>query len=343
VPGSPGLRRRTTKDRRLKTGPTTDDRRPTTDDRRPKTEDRRPKTTTMPPRISVFPKCWFDDFVNGSRDYVAWIREAPALGGEGIEHYDGFFRSFAPADVDPVVRALDETGQPSSLLCFSPDFTHPDADERRRQVARQKTAIDLTKRLGARHCRTLSGQRYPELSRRDGIERTVEGIERSLEHAEQAGVVLCMENHYKDGTWRYPEFAQPEDIFLEIVERIDSPWFGVQYDPSNATVGGFDPVRFLEKVRHRVVSMHASDRYLAEGATLEDLRTADGATGYSDKLKHGETGKGLNDYDAIFRILAGAGFDGWISIEDGMNGLDEMARSVAFLKAKRRQHYAGPA
>jgi sugar phosphate isomerase/epimerase len=85
--------------------------------------------------------------------------------------------------------------------------------------------------------------------------------------------------------------------------------------------------------------MHASDRYLAEGATLDDLRSADGAAGYSDKLKHGETGKGLNDYDAIFRILAAAGFDGWISIEDGMNGLDEMARSVEFLKAKRRRFY----
>ncbi len=294
----------------------------------------------MPPRISVFPKCWFDDFVNGTRDYVSWIHQARELGGEGIEHYDGFFASFAPADVDPVVRALEETGQVTSLLCFSPDFTHPDADERARQVQRQKAAIDLTKRLGGRHCRTLSGQRYPELSRADGIARTVDGITRSLEHAERQGVILCMENHYKDGTWRYPEFAQPEDIFLEIVERIDAPNFGVQYDPSNATVGGFDPVAFLEKVKGRVVSMHASDRYLVEGATLDDLGTSDGATGYSDKLKHGETGKGLNDYDAIFRILAGAGFDGWISLEDGMNGLDEMARSVEFLKARREQHYS---
>jgi sugar phosphate isomerase/epimerase len=291
------------------------------------------------PKLSVFPKCWFDDFVAGTRDYVAWVREAPSLGGEGVEHYDGFFKSFAPEHVDPVVRALEETGQTTSLLCFSPDFTHADAGERARQVERQKAAIDLTLRLGGTHCRTLSGQRYPGMSRADGIARTVEGISRSLEYAERRGVVLCMENHYKDGTWRYPEFAQPEDIFLEIIERIDSPSFGVQYDPSNATVGGFDPVTFLEKIKHRVVSMHASDRYLVAGATLDDLREADGAAGYSDKLKHGETGKGLNDYDAIFRILAGVGFSGWISLEDGMNGLDEMARSIEFLKAKRAQHF----
>src|SRR5207237_8666723 len=167
-----------------------------------------------------------------------------------------------------------------------------------RQVELQKAAIDLCVTLGIRHCRTLSGQRYPEMSRREGVERTVEGIRRSLEYAERKGVVLCLENHYKDGTWRYPEFAQPEDIFLEIIERIDSPAFGVQFDPSNATVGGFDPVAFLEKVKHRVVSMHASDSYLAPSATLDELRAADGGTGYSAKLLHGETGRGLNDYEA---------------------------------------------
>jgi sugar phosphate isomerase/epimerase len=295
----------------------------------------------MIPRISLFPKCYFDDFVEGRRSYEQWIQDAARLGGEGIEHYDGFFPSLAPADVDPIVRAMETTGQVSSMLCFSPDFTHPDREERRRQVERQKAAIDLTVRLGARHCRTLSGQRYPELSRAEGVRRAVEGIRESLEYAEKRDVVLCMENHYKDGTWRYPEFAQPEDVFLEIIDQIDSPWFGVQYDPSNAVIGGFDPVRFLEKVRHRVVTMHASDRFLAPGATLDDLKTADGSTGYAAALTHGETGKGMNDYDAIFRLLAGVNFTGWISIEDGMDGLEEIARSAAFLKQKRAEHY-GP-
>ena len=93
--------------------------------------------------------------------------------------------------------------------------------------------------------------------------------------------MLCLENHYKDGTWRYPEFAQDEDVYLEILDRIDSPHFGVQYDPSNAIVGGYDPIAFLDKVLPRVVTMHASDRSLATGATLDDSKEADGAHGYS--------------------------------------------------------------
>jgi sugar phosphate isomerase/epimerase len=291
------------------------------------------------PKVSVFPKCYFDELVDGRMAYERWIRDAATLGAEGIEHYDGFFRSYEPKDVDPIVRLLDETGQQTSMLCFSPDFTHPDADERRRQVERQKAAVDLTVRLGGRFCRTLSGQNYPGLSRQDGLDRTVYCIQQCLEHAERRGVTLCLENHYKDGLWRYPEFAQPEDIFLEILGRIESPYFGVQYDPSNATVGGYDPIRFLERVRDRVVTVHASDRFIAPGATLDDLKSADGAAGYAAALKHGETGRGLNDYDAIFRLLAEAGFDGWISVEDGMDGLDELGRSVAFLAEKRRQHF----
>jgi len=293
----------------------------------------------MAPGISVFPKFQFDELVTGAVPFEQWIRDAASLGGEGVEHYDGFFRSLAPEDVDPVLRLLEETGQTTSMICFSPDFTHPDRDERLRQVERQKAAIDLTARLGARHCRTLSGQRYPGLPRDEGIARTLDGLRRSLDYAEQRGVMLCMENHYKDGTWRYPEFAQPEDIFLEIIGQIDSPYFGVQYDPSNAFVGGFDPVKFLEKVRHRVVTMHASDRYLAPGTTLDDLAAGDGSLGYASALKHGETGKGMNDYDAIFRLLAEVHFNGWISVEAGMEGLDEIARSVSFLKRKRAEHF----
>ena len=272
-------------------------------------------------------------------EYAAWIRSAATLDAEGVEHYDGFFRSFSPADVDPIVHAMAETGQTTSMLCFSPDFTHPDAGERARQVERQKAAIDLAVRLGTRFCRTLSGQNRPGLTRDEGIARTVECLHRALDYADQRDVILCLENHYKDGTWRYAEFAQPEDIFLEILDRIDAPRLGVQYDPSNALLGGYDPIRFLEQVIPRVVTMHASDRYLAEGTTLEDLRQADGTRGYSEQLRHGETGRGMIDYDAVFRILAGARFSGWISVEDGMNGLDELRRSVAFLRAKRTEYY----
>ena len=85
--------------------------------------------------------------------------------------------------------------------------------------------------------------------------------------------------------------------------------------------------------------MHASDRFLLPGHTLDELREIEDAVGYANILQHGEVGRGMNDYDAIFSILADNGFNGWISIEDGMNGMEEMARSVAFLKERVRAHW----
>ncbi len=55
-------------------------------------------------------------------------------------------------------------------------------------------------------------------------------------------------------------------------------------------------------------------------------RTTEGcrsSAGYTQLLKHGVTGRGANDYPAIFELLVKHNFRGWISIEDGMNGMEE--------------------
>ena len=64
------------------------------------------------------------------------------------------------------------------------------------------------------------------------------------------------------------------------------------------------------------------------------------ARGYSPSSSTGSSGEGLNDYPAIFRIL-GAGYDGWISIEDGVNGMDDLTQSVEFLRRARDDYFGG--
>ena len=260
---------------------------------------------------------------------------ARTLDADGLEMYDGFFTSLEPGYLDTVADAIDALGFAMPMLCCSPDFTVPTDEDRKRAIDREAQMIEIAARMGGQGvvCRVLSGQRYPEVSWEQGRDWVVQAIESLLPIARERQVVLGMENHYKDGFWKYPEFAQKRDRFLGILNAIsDHDNFGVQYDPSNAIVAGDDPIELLKDVADRVVSMHASDRYLAEGATLEDLRQSDGTLGYSPNLRHGVTGKGLNDYDAIFRILADHNYEGWVSIEDGMNGMDEMAESLAFLR-----------
>jgi sugar phosphate isomerase/epimerase len=186
----------------------------------------------------------------------------------------------------------------------------------------------------------LSGQRRPEVSREDGIRYAAEGIEACLPYARKRKVTLIIENHYKDNYWQYPEFAQKMDIFCELVDRIQEPGFGVNYDPSNTILAGEDPLELLERVKHRVVTMHASDRYLKEG-TIEDLRHEEDSVGYAKRLAHGVIGRGMNDYDAIFQTLKDVGFDGWVSIEDGEDGMEQLRESVSFLRGKMAVWFGG--
>ena len=297
----------------------------------------------MAPKISAFPKCYLEEI--SSHDGMSvfdWIEQARELDADGLEMYEGFFTSLDTDYLDSVKDAILQAGFVMPMLCCSPDFTHPDRDQRQRAVDREIQMIEVTHRLGGTGsvCRVLSGQRYPEVTRDQGMQWVVECIEKCLPAAREHGIILGLENHYKDGFWKYPEFAQKQDVFLELLRSIpESRHFGVQYDPSNAIVAGDDPVELLRQVADRVVSMHASDRYLAPGATLEALRQSDGTLGYSSQLLHGITGQGLNDYDAIFEILASQNYGGWISIEDGMNGLDEMMESLAFLRSMVRKYF----
>jgi sugar phosphate isomerase/epimerase len=292
----------------------------------------------MKPRLAAFPKCYMDELcVDRSMTVFEWIDLAATLGVDGLEFYSGFLEDDA-SFLSAVKAALEKHNLAMPMLCCSPDFTQPDPVLLQAEIEREKRMIEITAFFGGRFCRVLSGQRRPELTREKGVAQVVKVLRDLLPFAEKHGVVMTMENHYKDNYWQYPEFAQKMDVFVEIVDQIDSPWFGVNYDPSNTILAGEDPLILLERVKHRVVSMHASDRYLKSG-TIADLRKEENSVGYASRLSHGVIGKGMNDYDKIFSILHSVGFNSWVSIEDGLEGMDELRESVRFLRAKINCHF----
>lgn len=290
----------------------------------------------MTPKLAAFPKAFMDELcVDKTMSVFDWIELASTLDIDGLEFYAGFCES-DPAWIGAVRAALAKKNLAMPMLCCSPDFT---ADNLEAEIEKERGWIALTAALGGSYCRVLSGQRRPDLSREDGIRRVVGAITSLLPFAQEQGVTLIIENHYKDNYWTHPEFAQKSDVFCELVEAIQHPNFGVNYDPSNAFLAGEDPLDVLEKVKHRVVTMHASDRFLKSG-TIEDLRQEEDSVGYAARLSHGVIGEGLNDYDAIFSTLKAAGSTPtWVSIEDGMNGMGDLEKSVHFVRKKLKEHF----
>jgi sugar phosphate isomerase/epimerase len=277
--------------------------------------------------LAAFPKCYLDALLfRRTMTVEEWVELAAAeLDLDGLELPSAVVVERSERELAALRSRIEAHDLAMPMLCHSPDFTLPDADARRREIERQRAAIRATAALGGGWCRVLSGQSRPGMTREQGLERAVAGIEAVLPDAAAHGVVLILENHYKDGAWERPEFAQRRELFLELLGRLgEDPRLGVNFDPSNALIAGEDPLELLEAVKHRVATMHASDRHL------------DGET-----LRHGVIGEGLNDYDAIFSTLRAAGFRGWVSIEDGDDpegGVERLQRSARFLRAKLAEH-----
>ena len=292
------------------------------------------------PKLAVFPKAYMDDLcVDGTMLVKDWLDIAGELDVDGVEWYSGFIENKDSSNWRVFRSMAEDRGLEIPMVCCSPDFTHPDPGFRAQQVLYEKNFINMSSEFGAKYCRVLSGQRRPEVSLEEGLNYASECIIECVQYAQERGIELVLENHYKDDFWEYPEFAQFIDVFCELVDRIDLPGFGVNYDPSNAYLAGDDPLELLKRISHRVITMHASDRYLTEG-TIDELRNQElGSIGYAKMLKHGQIGEGLNDYDAIFSELRRVSFDGWISIEDGVDGVEQLKNSVEFLKHKISEYF----
>src|ERR1019366_4165061 len=123
----------------------------------------------MRPKLSAFPKCYLDRIAGDHTMTVfEWIEMARPLDADGLEMYEGFFTSLDDAYLDEVGEAIH------------------------RAVEREATMIRVCRRLGGPHtvCRVLSGQRYPGVSRAEGIQWVAECILNLVPVAREHGVVM---------------------------------------------------------------------------------------------------------------------------------------------------------
>src|SRR6185436_12361431 len=188
--------------------------------------------------LAAFPKCFLDDLcVRRDMTVDQWIDLARQFDIDGLEFYWGFTPVEDPKEWERLRKKVEQQRRSIPMMCYSSDFTRPGLAQRKEEIEKQKLAIRATAGLGGLYCRVLSGQRRPEVPRDQGLQWVRECILELIPFAEANNVVLIIENHYKDGFWEYPEFAQKMDDFLELIGTIpDSKWFGVNYDPSNAII-----------------------------------------------------------------------------------------------------------
>jgi sugar phosphate isomerase/epimerase len=271
-------------------------------------------------RLSCIPVSLFKEIIGGTMTIRDWAHLGREVGLDAIDLSILFIPDRSRAAVARLRRDIEAAGMRVAMVASYPDFTHPDAAQRARELALAEEVVEVAAGLGAELVRVTAGQAHPETGRADGIRWATEGLTQLVEHARDSGVRPVYENHGKPGAWTYTDFSQPPDIFLEIVWATAGAGLGINFDTANATAFSKDPLGLLEQCIDRVVSVHAAD------------------TAVHGELKPVLLGTGVTPFDALFRRLLRSGWDNWICIEEAsFRGRAGIAKAAQFVRERWSQ------
>ncbi len=265
-------------------------------------------------KLSCLPVSLFSEIIEGSLTVSDWARMAAEIELDAIDLSILFVPDRSTAAVAGLRRDIESAGMSVTMVTSYPDFTHPDAIQRERELRLEEEVVAVAAGLGAEYVRVTAGQAHPETEIQAGIAWAVQGLTRLVEATRDSGVTLVYENHGKPGAWQYTDFSQPPGIFLEIAEGTADCGLAINFDTANATAFSDDPVHLLDRVIDRVVTIHAAD------------------TAVQGELQHVLLGTGAAPFPALFSTLKRAGWDGWICMEEasfqGREGIEAAAQYV---------------
>ncbi len=222
--------------------------------------------TAKPPQLTL------DDF----------IQDCAKMQLEGTELTSYYF----PTDVGPdylrqIKNLTFRLGLDISGTAVGNDFCFPAGKERDEQIALVKRWVDYAEILGAPVIRIFSGTPHGT-SGEEAHRLAVAGIEECCQYAGQHGIYLALENH--------GGLTATADEMLQLVEAVQSPWFGVNLDTGN---------------------FHSADFY------GEIAKLAPYAVNVQVKVSvSGPDGKRVpGDFSRLAKILTAANYRGYIVLE----------------------------
>ena len=238
------------------------------------------------------------------------IEDAARLGFEGVEVLHRQMTEESTAYLNRIKQTAFRLGLALPMLSIHQDFVFAGAEDRQKHIAHTKHCIDLAAQMGIPCVRLNSGRwktvrsfddlmkvkgdepPLPGYTGEDAFRWCVDSIRECLPHAEKAGVLLALENHWG--------LTTDPDVLLRIWRAVSSPWLGINLDTGNFPG---DPYAGLEKLAPHASIVQAKTYY-------------GGGEWYTLEL----------DYKRIAGILRRAGFHGWVSLE--MEGKEPAATAV---------------
>jgi sugar phosphate isomerase/epimerase len=174
---------------------------------------------------------------------------------------------------------------------WHPSWIEPDPNYRAIRREHTKRALVLAKEVGAKNVQTEpGGPLAPGQTWREAADIFYEELMPCVEVAERLEVCLLIE---PEPELMIERFGQ----FLEFIERVDSPWLGLNFDIGHAYCVGETPQDWVPKMAPYARHYH-----------FEDIAA-------TRVHRHLIPGHGAIDLLATLRAILATGYDGWITVE----------------------------
>jgi len=227
--------------------------------------------------------------------------------------------------VDLAATQLDTVGswQGAGLLVgtidlFGREWTgmlSADAETRRATVASAKKMIRDSAAAGVKIIFIVMLAEDETLSRKETYGYMIETYGQLREVLAETGIRLAIEG------WPgcNAQCCNPES-YRAFLKEMDSPQYGINYDPSHLIRMGIDPLRFIKEFGSQVVHIHGKDT-LIDSERLYDIGHEQDAVFAEDFAWGGTTwryttpGKGCAPWIDILNEAVAANYQGYVSIE----------------------------
>jgi sugar phosphate isomerase/epimerase len=182
------------------------------------------------------------------------VDEAAAIGYDAIEWRggaEGHVRtSWDQSRRQRLRRQMADRGIEALAVTAYTSFVSPDEDERTRNVEDLLRHIELARDLGARFVRAFAGIREDDAPGPVLQARVVAELERVVDIAVDAGVVIAIEQH--------DDFDRAAQVGA-ILDQLDHPGLGAVWDVANGWAAGEHPDAGLAAIRGRICYAQLKD------------------------------------------------------------------------------------
>lgn len=161
----------------------------------------------------------------GAMDMLGFVDWCATQDLDGCEPTSYFFpKEVTPEFLAQLKRKAHLHGLDVSSGAIRNVFTLPDGPELDKWHAHVDTWVSHYAAIGCPVIRVFAGRAPKGMSEKQAIDNAVKNLEKACKRAGEKGVMLALENH---------DFLMSSSRLIEIVERVDSPWFAVNLDSGN--------------------------------------------------------------------------------------------------------------